>query len=234
MCGSISTDALQRVVEPAVAVAHPVERRRPPSGLHPVPAHRQPELGPRIAAIVDEGEELAVGHGPRCDLERLRVGAVTRRLVVEAEGAVLRRVVAELDQAALVARTSAPARAAPGRSASAGHRPGAAGLKLSACLMSVSSSSWCCCSCCRPSVTSASISASPRPRGDQRQHPLVDIGAKALHLGQRRPRDQAAMGPRILLAHALVVAVEEHPERADRTAGTRARSARGRRSRKTR
>ena len=79
--------------------------------------------------------------------------------------------------------------------------------------MSVSSSSWCCCSCCRPSVDQ---------RGDARrrrvataisaEHALVDLGAVALHLGQRRPRHQAALRPRILLADALVVAVEEHPE----------------------
>jgi hypothetical protein len=44
--------------------------------------------------------------------------------------------------------------------------------------------------------------------GDARVH----VRAVGLDFGQARPRDQAALRARVLLAHALVVAVEQHPK----------------------
>ena len=75
--------------------------------------------------------------------------------------------------------------------------------------MSVRSSSWCCCSCCRPSVDQRLDLGIAGARREQRLHALVDVGAVALHVGQRRPRDEAALRARVLRADALVVAVEE-------------------------
>jgi hypothetical protein len=43
-------------------------------------------------------------------------------------------------------------------------------------------------------------------------HALVDVGAIAQDIGEPGPRDEAALRPRMLLAHTLVVAVEEHAE----------------------
>jgi hypothetical protein len=36
--------------------------------------------------------------------------------------------------------------------------------------------------------------------GEQRLHALVDVGAIALDVGKARPRDEAALRPRVLLA----------------------------------
>ena len=47
------------------------------------------------------------------------------------------------------------------------------------------------------------------PRRNERMHALVDVGAVGLDVGERRPGDEAALGPGMLLADALVVAVEE-------------------------
>ncbi len=47
-------------------------------------------------------------------------------------------------------------------------------------------------------------------RVDQHLHAHVDVGAVTLHVGQRRPADEPALRPRIAIADALVVAVEEN------------------------
>jgi hypothetical protein len=73
-------------------------------------------------------------------------------------------------------------------------------LKLS--LMSVSSSSWCCCSELAPLVARSAL--------EQRRHRRVDVGAVAAHLGHRRSRQQAAVWARIDLPDLLVVGVEQH------------------------
>jgi hypothetical protein len=57
---------------------------------------------------------------------------------------------------------------------------------------------------------------------EQGQHRVVDVGSVALHVDERRPRDQASAGARMLLSHTLVVAVEENPEgRIERLVGGR-------------
>jgi hypothetical protein len=48
-------------------------------------------------------------------------------------------------------------------------------------------------------------------RGEQRRHALVDLRTIGLDLGQAGTRDEAALRPRMLLAHLVVVAVEQHP-----------------------
>ena len=47
---------------------------------------------------------------------------------------------------------------------------------------------------------------------DDGLHALVDLRAVGQHTGERGPVDQAALQARVLLAHALVVAVEQHPK----------------------
>ncbi len=54
--------------------------------------------------------------------------------------------------------------------------------------------------------------AVPLAQRHQRLHALVHLRPVALHLVERGPQDQPAARARVLLAHALVVAVEEHPE----------------------
>jgi hypothetical protein len=92
----------------------------------------------------------------------------------------------------------------------AGLYAGSSGLHDSACRMSVSSSSWCCCSWFRPSVTSGPITAQSRPAlREQRLHRLVDMPAVRMHLVHRGPREQAALRARMARAERLVVRVEE-------------------------
>ena len=49
---------------------------------------------------------------------------------------------------------------------------------------------------------------------EQREHARVDVRALGEHLGQRRPREQAALRPREGLADRLVVGVEQLAVRA--------------------
>jgi gamma-glutamyl hercynylcysteine S-oxide synthase len=51
-----------------------------------------------------------------------------------------------------------------------------------------------------------------RQPGPAARHALVDGAPVGQHLGQPGPRDQAALRPRVLLADAVVVAVEQHAE----------------------
>src|SRR5579883_2915380 len=55
----------EREFGPALAVALPIKRRLPSAGADRRPAVAQPELGPAIAAVGDEGEIVAVGDEPR-------------------------------------------------------------------------------------------------------------------------------------------------------------------------
>src|SRR5208282_6895549 len=49
------------------------------------PTFRQPELGPLVAAIVDESAVFAVGNGPRRDAEGMEQRAMARAFIVEGE-----------------------------------------------------------------------------------------------------------------------------------------------------
>ena len=59
--------------------------RGPALGAGRGPAVRQPQLGPRIAAVAHEGEPFAVAHEGACEAHRTDQRAVRGRLVVEAE-----------------------------------------------------------------------------------------------------------------------------------------------------
>ena len=137
--------------------------------------------GARVAAVVDEGQVLAVGDEPRGERERLDEDAVARRLVVEGEAVA---VVPDLDAAPPAKRDPASSGAAlagarRGRACGRGRRA-AAGCSEAACLMSVRISSWCCCSWCRPSsIASAAPRRRARPRAlEQRVHRARRRGAR--------------------------------------------------------
>ena len=63
--------------------------RGPALGADRGPAVRQPQLGPRIAAVAHEGEPFAVAHEGAGEAHRPDQRAVRRGLVVEAEIAAL-------------------------------------------------------------------------------------------------------------------------------------------------
>src|SRR6185312_5829586 len=84
------------------AVLVPIQRRLPVALLHEVPAGRQPELGPAVAAIVDESLVFAGRDEAGRQRERIDPRAMTRALVVEGEAATGSWAgMAGLDQAAL-------------------------------------------------------------------------------------------------------------------------------------
>ena len=79
----------ERLRPPGAVDLLPVERGLPAAGVRDVPAVGEPQLGPPIAAVLDEREELAVGDRPRGQLEVLEIDPVPRAFVVEAEAVAL-------------------------------------------------------------------------------------------------------------------------------------------------
>src|SRR6185312_8697448 len=80
------------------AVLVPIQWRLPAALVHDVPAGRQPELRPAIAAVVDEGLVFARRDEARRQRKRVDPRAMARPLVVKGEGLAD---VTGLDQAAL-------------------------------------------------------------------------------------------------------------------------------------
>ena len=70
---------------PIAILATPVQRRGPVLSLDRRPAVRQPQVGTRIAAILNEGDPVAVRHQIRSQSERLQPDTVCRTLIVERE-----------------------------------------------------------------------------------------------------------------------------------------------------
>jgi hypothetical protein len=77
--------AVQREHPPAAIGVRPVERRRPSLVLHNRPSVGQPELGPAISAVLDEGKIFATGDKAGCQTVGLQEDQVARPLVVECE-----------------------------------------------------------------------------------------------------------------------------------------------------
>src|SRR5262249_14860278 len=63
----------------------PVEGSLPSSGLARGPTVGQPQLGPLVTAVVDEGQVLGMGHQPAGKSKTMQEGLVARRFVVERE-----------------------------------------------------------------------------------------------------------------------------------------------------
>ena len=77
--------ALQREDPPAFLALAPIERGAPAFALYSRPAVGQPQVCPRIAAVLDEGEVFARRRQPVGEVEALQPDLVPRRLVVEGE-----------------------------------------------------------------------------------------------------------------------------------------------------
>ena len=164
----------------------PVERRRDRLALDPVPPVRQPQRGGAVAAVGDELLPLAVADEPPGERERLEQHAVRAGLRCRTRS---RRPGGRSARCRRDARASrAPCRRRRAAGSGAAHIAGPSGFWNSACLMSVSSSSWCCCSCAMPSSISAACAGSAEQRLDR----LVDMRAPVEDLGQRRARQHAA------------------------------------------
>jgi hypothetical protein len=79
---------VQRERAPRIAIAFPVQRRLPLARDDGVPAKRQPQLGPPVAAVGNEFGEFAVRDRSRRERERGHESAMRRQLVVECKAAV--------------------------------------------------------------------------------------------------------------------------------------------------
>src|SRR5262249_15978959 len=77
--------AAQRERRPATVALLPVARRHPPLSLCGVPTEREPELGPAVAAAVNEGKEFSVRHRSRRELVRREKHRMAWQFIVEAE-----------------------------------------------------------------------------------------------------------------------------------------------------
>jgi len=201
-------EALQRVAVPHAIALLPIQRRAPATARDPVPSHRQPQLGAQVRAIVDERKVFAISDRARRDLMGVEPHAVARRFVVEAVVAVLIGRVAHLEHALVegepakrlrLHRRDRPALRIRGvRRVERQHVLDVGEQQLLVLLFVMQAE--------RDEVFQLAL---VRLR-QQREHAFIDVRAIAFHRFQRRPRDEAALRPRMLLADALVVAVEEH------------------------
>jgi hypothetical protein len=205
--------AAQREFAPvAVVVLLPVDRTLQILATHPIPALGQPQRGVEIAAGGDERLVLAIGHQPRGQLERRHVLFMARQLVIEAEALA---VVADRGQAAIKAQ--------PGqRRRRRGQRRGRVQIRrqqgaLRQQVLDVGEHQFLMLLLVLQPQRDQRLELAALARielaGQQARHARVDVGPVGAHLRHRRPRQQAALGARMLFADAVVIGVEQHPER---------------------
>ena len=102
-------------------------------------------------------------------------------------------------------------RPASGRTTAARRTAERSGLRDRAWWMSMTSSSWCCCSWCRPSSSSSAVRVG-RTAVEQLQHGGVDVLAVLGDLRDAWAGDQPALGSGVTSADGLVVGVEQEAE----------------------
>ena len=202
--------ARKREFLPASLLLAPVQRVGDLLAAAPVPALGQPVRGVGITTIGHEGQVLGIRHRPRCQRIGLQKDAVARQFVVEGKA---RACMACLHQAALerlpVAGRSrlavchrrgisvgGPQRVAPQQMLDVGQQ------QLLVLLLVL-----------QPQLQQTPDGLRQAILLQQAEHARINIGAVGQHGGQRRPRQQAALRPRMLAPHALVVGVEEHAKR---------------------
>ncbi len=220
--GLVEADVADRLVQVEVAVSGegpdppsvfpqlPVERRGPALILDLGPAVREPEEGVAVAAVLDELQVLAVGDQPARQREIIQPGFVDRHLVVPAPAPLE---VADLVQAALEGHPLEAGDAAGGRSTRPPGRARAARGRCEPrmCLTSVTSSSWCCCSCWMPVTTRKleALEVGVRGGADQLLDARVDRLAETEDLLVGRPGHEPAVVAADARPQRLVVGVED-------------------------
>ena len=172
------------------------------------PPVRQPERRPVVAVVFYEGQELAVGHGTRSELEGLDEDTVARLFAVE--GKILSGV-PDPAQRLFAAEPSMGRsfRRSRVRTFEVGRLKWIVGEhvlqvsehQLLVLLLVV-----------QPQLDRESeLRIQVRSLGEQRRHVAVHMVAVGENLLQGRSRQQTASGSRIRLAQALVIGVEENP-----------------------
>ena len=146
-----------------MSIPLPVERGHPRPLVRHLPAVREPESRARVSVIRHKLQILPARHIAVCDLKRSQVDLVTRSFIVKAE---IERIAAiqsitnfnqppsKLCQLSVRDRMAIFFRKRGG----IGTRD-CRGFEKNACLMSVSASSWCCCSWFRPNMTRRDVSS---------------------------------------------------------------------------
>ena len=90
----------------ALTAAFPIEGHVVLAGLHPVPAHRKPELGPPVAAVGHERQQVAIGDQPAGQLKWRNENLMPGVFVVKTEFPVQRCIESMFDH---TTRISVPA-----------------------------------------------------------------------------------------------------------------------------
>ena len=194
----------------ASRLALPVQRQAALAGFDPVPTHRQPQFGPLIALVSDEGHHLAIGNQAAGQLERRDVNRVPGRFIVKRKCAVKCCVKSVLPQAAVV---GVPTQRLGRR---AGQRPalgvGRALRVERQGMLNVGQQQFLMllfmlepqldelpqlCAICVGDV------------GNDVQHSHIHLRPVGKYILQRRTADQTAFGARILISDAVVIAVEQ-------------------------
>ena len=201
---------LQREMAVAASIHLPVKRKLPLPRLHPVPSHGQPQFGATVASVGHEFHHLAIGDQPAGQLERRHIGRVARGFVVKRKFAVQRGVKAMFDQAAVIGM---PAQRL-GRGARQRPVPGVGRVlrverqrmldvgqqQFLVLLLMVQAQV--------DELRQFRALGIPGP-GNDVKHARIDLRPVGQHFIERRAADQAPLRARILVAHAVVVAVEQ-------------------------
>jgi hypothetical protein len=195
----------------AVFLAAPVEGRGQLAGRHLVPAVGQPQGRVAIAAGLDECQVFAVRHQARGQFEGRDIAAVARQFVVEGKAAAI---VADLDQAAVELEEGQRQRRRIRR-----HRIAIVGgcdrvvrqqvldvgeYQFLVLLFVLQAE--------RDQCGQRRVESTARLRLEQASHARIDVGTVGAHFVERRARQQAALGTRMLRADAVVIRVEQDPE----------------------
>src|SRR3954469_19366834 len=78
-------EAREGVIQPLAILLDPVERGRPLFLLDRSPSHGEPQVGARVAAVLNELVVFAVRDEARSEAEGFEEGAVAGRFIIEGE-----------------------------------------------------------------------------------------------------------------------------------------------------
>lgn len=199
--------AVQREFQPATVFLAPVQRLLYFAAADLVPALGQPQRRIAVAAGVDKFQVLAVRHQARGQLEGRDVLAVARQLVVEAEAGAA---VADLGQAALEVQPAQRPDRAGGRQRRI--QVGRVQRILRQQVLQVGQDQLLVLLLVLHAEFHQHRQLAVLRRGRQQARDArVDVAAPRQHLVQAGPRQQAALGPRMLRADAVVIGIEQHP-----------------------
>lgn len=207
--GTASMQGEDLPVPVAAVAARPVERGLPAFALHGGPAVGEPQFRPRIAAVIDEGEVVAVADRPGGEAVGMQQHRMLRHLVVEGE-AVSGIMADGMDAAAKAGEIQRRDAAGIGtvRRRQVDRREGMqrqgmldVGEQQFLVLLLMGEAEF---EHRRQPLQQCHIGLR-----QQAFHGRVDMAAIGVDLFGRRPAEQAALRPRLPFAESLVIGIEE-------------------------